>query len=82
MRLLPDKLTRAKLKQVERKVNVYLSAEAVELGLLTKLYEVFYILLDYLKDMFIEVRETTQEKDNDILDLVYNAIMESIQNHL
>lgn len=32
---------------------------------------------DYLKDMFIEVRETTQEKDNDILDLVYSAIMES-----
>ena len=32
---------------------------------------------DYLKDMFIEVRETTQKKDDDILDLVYSTIMES-----
>ena len=32
---------------------------------------------DYLKDMFIEVREMTQQKDDDILDLVYSAIMES-----
>jgi hypothetical protein len=32
---------------------------------------------DYLKDMFIEVRENTQEDDNDILDMVYNTIVES-----
>ena len=34
---------------------------------------------DYIKDMFIEVREAKaqQKTDEDILDLVYNAIMES-----
>ena len=32
---------------------------------------------DYLKDMFIDVRESTQKDDEDILDVVYNTIMES-----
>ena len=37
---------------------------------------------DYFKDMFIEVRETTQNKDDDILDLVYSAVMESATRSL
>ena len=32
---------------------------------------------DYLKDMFIEVREQTPKEDDQILDMVYSAIMES-----